>query len=44
VPDEEVLIHEFANEVPRTVWTSGQFVSDLLPGINSPVDEPDQGV
>ena len=44
VPDEEVLIHEFANEVPRTVWTSGQIVSDLLPGSNPPVDQPDQGV
>ena len=44
VPDEEVLLHEFTNEVPRTVWTSGQIVSDPLRGKSSPVHEPDQGV
>ena len=44
VPNEEVLIHEFANQVPRTVWASGQVTCDSIPGNNSPVHEPDQGV
>lgn len=43
-PDEEVLIHEFANQVPRVVLASGQIVADTISQCSSPVHEPDQGV
>ncbi|MGE4619202.1 MAG: amidohydrolase family protein, partial [Planctomycetota bacterium] len=43
VANEEILIHEFANEVPRTVWTAGQNIFDRMPGKKSPVHQPDQG-
>ncbi len=44
-PDEEVLIHEFANEVPRTVFSAGRVVSDS-PGARTERSggQPDQGV
>ena len=44
VPNEDVLIHEFANQVPRTVLASGQIAADTISQYSSPVHEPDQGV
>ena len=44
-PDEDVLIHEFANDVPRTVFAAGKVVSDSQGARTERSGvHPDQGV
>ncbi len=44
-PDEDVLIHEFANDVPRTVFAAGRVVSDSQGARTERSGvHPDQGV